>query len=238
MKYYIYISDAKVDMLFPQVPHDIKKKVATEIGIDIKLLTAKRKVESETEENRISRLETVLSFIREYSNVGSVDEPDEYFGGSMPLRFLYPVEVWSGIYLSGHTEKTMLGLSGSLKHMLGFGFPIPNDAMLPSNAVWILHWLKKLDVTKTSLEELFNPRLNLPANESTKPPSNLDLKLVAGLESLRDDLGFSIYENVDFVAKRLSFQRATPRALGFQDEDHAPFHQILLGSPLYLAKAD
>jgi hypothetical protein len=29
MKYYIYISDAKVDMLVPQLPHDIKKKVVS-----------------------------------------------------------------------------------------------------------------------------------------------------------------------------------------------------------------
>ena len=39
MKYYIYISDTKVDMLFPQVPHDIKRKVATQFGIDIKLFS-------------------------------------------------------------------------------------------------------------------------------------------------------------------------------------------------------
>src|SRR5260370_38180925 len=32
-KYYIYISDAKIDMLLPQVPHDLKKKVATEFKL-------------------------------------------------------------------------------------------------------------------------------------------------------------------------------------------------------------
>lgn len=62
MKYYIYISDAKVDMLFPQVPHDIKKKVATEWKMDLKLLSAARKVETESEDNRIARLETVVDF--------------------------------------------------------------------------------------------------------------------------------------------------------------------------------
>ncbi len=32
-KYYIYISDAKMDMLLPQVPHGLKKKVATEFKL-------------------------------------------------------------------------------------------------------------------------------------------------------------------------------------------------------------
>ena len=38
MKYYIYISDAKVNMLLAQIPHNIKKKVATEFKIDLKVI--------------------------------------------------------------------------------------------------------------------------------------------------------------------------------------------------------
>ncbi len=87
MKYYIYISDTKVDMLFPQVPHDIKKTVATKFGLDIKLFSASRKTETESEENRITRLEAVLEFIREYGNLGSTDDPDDYFEDVLPMRF-------------------------------------------------------------------------------------------------------------------------------------------------------
>jgi len=47
MKYYIYISDAKVDMLFPRVPHHITKKVALEFKMDLKLLSAPPETEAE-----------------------------------------------------------------------------------------------------------------------------------------------------------------------------------------------
>jgi hypothetical protein len=44
MKYYLYISDAKVDMLLPQVTHKAEKKTSTELGFDLKVLSAKYKV--------------------------------------------------------------------------------------------------------------------------------------------------------------------------------------------------
>ena len=50
MKYYIYISDAKVDMLLPQVPHDVQKKVSTDFGFDMKILKATRKTEAESDD--------------------------------------------------------------------------------------------------------------------------------------------------------------------------------------------
>jgi hypothetical protein len=40
MRYYIYISDAKVDMLLSQIPHEQRNKIATELKLDFK--TAKR----------------------------------------------------------------------------------------------------------------------------------------------------------------------------------------------------
>ena len=122
MKYYIYISDAKVDMLFPQVPHDIKKKVALEFKMDLKLLSASRKTETETEDNRIARLETVVDFIRQYGDVGSVDDPGEYVADCLTMRwgsYGDSLEDSPVVYFGGTTEKTIVGLGGSMKHLLG-----------------------------------------------------------------------------------------------------------------------
>jgi hypothetical protein len=122
MKYYIYISDAKVDMLFPQVPHDIKKKVALEFKMDLKLLSASRRTETESENNRIAGLETVADFIREYGNIGTVDKHNEYIGGFLQMRwdpFRYGVEEMSVIYFGGETEWTFVGLGCSIHHVTG-----------------------------------------------------------------------------------------------------------------------
>ena len=72
MKYYLYISDAKIDMLFPQVPHQIKKKTASEFKLDLKLFSASRKSETETEVSNIARLEAVVEFIRGFGNLGTL----------------------------------------------------------------------------------------------------------------------------------------------------------------------
>lgn len=37
MKYYIYISDSKVDMLLAQIPHDFKRRVALQFKVDLKV---------------------------------------------------------------------------------------------------------------------------------------------------------------------------------------------------------
>jgi hypothetical protein len=146
MKYYIYISDAKVDMLFPQVPHDIKKKIATEWKMDLKLLSASRRVETEGEDNRIARLETVVDFIREYGNLGSIDEPGEYIYDEQ--------SAWVGIYtlsdvayFSGKTEKTIFGLSGTGKHLVGAD---PNKSPWPNltSLINIFDWLSEQNPTR------------------------------------------------------------------------------------------
>jgi hypothetical protein len=66
-------------MLVAQIPHETKRKIANELGIDIKIFKATRKSESEVEENRITKLEAVVKYIREWGNLGSIEEPDQYF---------------------------------------------------------------------------------------------------------------------------------------------------------------
>ena len=62
-------------MLLPQIPHDTKRKIATEFKIDIKVFGAARRTETETQENRIFRLETVAEHICTNEDVGTIDQP-------------------------------------------------------------------------------------------------------------------------------------------------------------------
>ena len=77
MKYYLYVSDSKVDMFIPQMADDRKKKIAIDFKIDLKLLSASWKSEKEAVNERIQRLEAVSSFIRNWGNIGTTDNPDE-----------------------------------------------------------------------------------------------------------------------------------------------------------------
>jgi hypothetical protein len=74
-------------MLPPQVPHELKKKVAFEFKLDLKLLSASRRSETEGADDRIARLETVVNFIRETGDIGSVDAPREYVEDALPMKW-------------------------------------------------------------------------------------------------------------------------------------------------------
>ncbi len=197
-------------MLFPQVPHEIKKKTATEFGVDLKFLVAKRKTESETEDNRIARLETVVSFIREYGSVGTVDEPMEYVEGTLPMRFA-PAQ--GGLYLSGRTDTTIVGLGGSLTHLIGYT-PIDHSPspMLNSLAYRILRYLSVV-VTESGVQ-------------ASSTSATLDQLL--NLERALSSEGGMPVEKIEFFAKRLLQGSAS-----FGANEH-----LLLATPLYLAKAD
>lgn len=68
MKYYIYISDTKVDMLYPQIPKPLLKRIASDLSIDLKLFGAEVRMPYRILCNRLNRegvktnLELVFGF--------------------------------------------------------------------------------------------------------------------------------------------------------------------------------
>jgi hypothetical protein len=125
MKYYLYISDAKVDMLIQQIPHEVKQRIATEFKFDLKILGASRKAEREMADDRISRLETVCEFIHSYGNVGTVENPDHYISDTLDMRW-HTYGVGGGqtdvtfVYFCALTDRHVLGLGGSVRHLMGY----------------------------------------------------------------------------------------------------------------------
>lgn len=232
MKYYLYISDAKVDMLLPQIPHEAKTRIATEFKFDLKLLGASRKTETESDDNRFTRLEAVVAFIREYGNLSSVDQPDEYVEGNMEMRWgpyindsldpyinPSPDKESPLIYFGGLTEQTIVGLGGSTKHVLG------NTSLSPAYS----HSATPFLVYRLVKE------LGLSLGES--PASDLDEKTLA---NKYDSEHWSLravelattqmkgpLQQVEFVAKRLLYGKG-----------HSKRKKVLLATPLYVAMVE
>jgi hypothetical protein len=215
MKYYVYISDAKVDMLFPQVPHEIKNKVATEFGIDLKVFKASRKSESESDENRISRLEAVVAFIREFGNIGSVDKPDQFFEDTISMELsIFPLLETSMVYWAGRTEQTLLGLAGSAGYVLGGTAGGKGYASLGYGIAGILE--KEIEEKQSFRSEEFN-----------LGESKGQLIDYVGIWA---EMGLGDFENYEFMAKRLTE--------GERRGENGKATRVLVGSPLYVAKAD
>ena len=71
LTYYIYISDTKVDMLAEQVPKPFLKRIALELGIDLKVLTVSISPTT-PKESRLAKLHLVTEYINEHQPVGSI----------------------------------------------------------------------------------------------------------------------------------------------------------------------
>ncbi len=102
-KYYLYISDSKVNMLYAQ------GGPGTVVGRD-----------------SIDKLDAVLANLARAGRIGTVDEPKEYFAGAMPMRWgpcAFPVDPQLTpsplVYFGGATETTIVGLGGSATHVIG-----------------------------------------------------------------------------------------------------------------------
>ena len=117
MRYYLYISDAKVDMLLPQVPGVLQKKVAAELGFDIKLLSGKISTERATLDTRVARLQTVEAHLLAEERLGTPDRPASWIEGELLAK---TVDIGEGAVLFvSEAESWLLALGGSSHHIVG-----------------------------------------------------------------------------------------------------------------------
>jgi hypothetical protein len=121
LRFYVYVSDAKVDMLLAQIPQGLMKRFAAELTIDLKLL--RLSVSSrEAPDTRFDRAAIVSSFLSEQENVGPVDSGKMYIEAEeMPMRWGLvgkdPVE--SIVFFAGEIRDFRVFLTGSPHHVIG-----------------------------------------------------------------------------------------------------------------------
>jgi hypothetical protein len=222
-KYYIYVSDAKVDMLLPQVSNDIKKKVANEFKLNLKVLEVSRRSETESNENRFARLQSVVQHLRTELRVGSIDLPSEYFADELPMKWgpyvlmrdEYCVDPamrnqsWThSVLFGGSTDNTFCGLVGSTGHLVGSVTPkdAVQDYVAPSMMPQAVHFIEEL-----------------ARGMSISNPDNVLDVLAQLIGRLRGPA-----QRVEFIAKRLLEGTAT----------YGPKTHCLLASPVYVALAE
>lgn len=206
-QYYLYVSDSKVDMLLAQIdPTRIGKRTA-EVGVTLSFFTAKRSVESSVEAARFARLERVVRYLQDFGDLGPIDAPGQFFGGVMPVRW-GSFHGTSLVYFGGETERTVVGLGGSGKHVLGTSGQPDEHALARSVMPSLLDGL----AAEPEIGELLG--VGTGADEDVLRAVEL---AAAGLRGP--------VQNVEFVAKRLLHGQ-----LGNKN--------VVLGTPLYVALLD
>jgi hypothetical protein len=213
VKYYLYVSDTKLDMLFAQIPSGVRDNLVKEFKFDLKVVAVSVR-ENPSDETRYSKLKVVTEFL-ESEGVGGIDDPAAYFKGELEMEWR-PFDHLIGsdvVYLAGETETTFVGLGGSAKHVIGAkareepGWP-------PSIAARLIPLLMDVGVDEED---------------------DLEDRKTGGWEYAvawlaRDARQGLTRQNVEFLARRLAYQPP-----GLADLENKA---VLLGSPLYVATAD
>jgi len=215
-------------MLLPQIPHDTKRQIANEFKIDIKIFGAARRTETETEENRILRLETVAEHIYTNEDVGTPDEPATYFAGTLPMRWgpfgrrgfhSYRDENSPIVYFAGSTGQTLVGLGGSSRHVIGnMGPSSPTD--WPGSVGPILFNLLMRNATNEAHE------FNADDDDESHSQFILGRKMTETYKKMGGP-----DQSLEFLARKML--SGETRSGGRDDERF-----LVLGTPLYVALAD
>jgi hypothetical protein len=222
MPYYIYSSDAKVDMLLMDIPVQRKKHFAMEFKIDLKVLGFLMKPEARDPKdpsNRFIRLATVIEYLRETKELGTIDNPKEWIEDSLPMNWgLFERNPkWDAlpdsplVFFCGSTAHTVVGLGGSAKHLIGTEKAA--DPRPYSLTPYLLGVLTKGQGPKPgSTEE--------QPSHSPEPESPEGGSLAAVLEATEHIKGPK--QKLKFLAKRLLYGTHQQK-------------EVLLATPLYVA---
>ncbi|MCG0289362.1 SAVMC3_10250 family protein [Streptomyces sp. PSAA01] len=118
MRYYLYVSRAKVDMLFGQIPRKLLPRLVTEARADLKVLSVsvQQPREEPTLYDRLNVVETYLD--REY-DIGWMTEPAQWFCGESGLRMAVTGRPGSPVLMTYVDEDIVVALIGSSHHLVG-----------------------------------------------------------------------------------------------------------------------
>lgn len=209
MKYYVYVSDTKVDMLYGQIPQKFLKKISAELGINLGLVSLSLKERQDDlksqETARYQKVAIVTNYLKNNFPIGSIDKPNEYFEGTLSMRYVAITEKNIALFV-GKTNETSLVLTGSSFHMVG---SIRESNMTFSgSAVYFGSIFDDLQEALRITDANDKNKFYNPGIESIIP-------LMKGPE-----------QKFEFLARKLHYEKPRP------DEKY-----ILIGTPIYVSFA-
>jgi hypothetical protein len=221
LKYYLYVSNSKLEMLYQQVASSDKTKKSLEWSVDLKAVKLTRKMEAENEPDTNDKLRTVLREIEDAERVGTIEEPKEYVKGTLPMRWgLFrdsgrPMEEPPLVYFGGRTETTVFGFGGSSRHVIGNAGASATGSRSVAPYL-VAHLLDGLDMSREGWR--FNPTCS-DDDSDTYHAISLATDHLKGQE-----------QNLEFYAKLLLQGE-------LWDSKRQETIRVLLGTPLYVAMA-
>ena len=210
---YLYVSETKIDMLYPQILKTILDNIDDESNINTgfgSTLTAN----PDSGKTLYDKLDLVSSYIEKEGTVGTVDSPLQYFKGIRPMRWgSYGRDEKSQlVYFGGITDTgTVLGLGGSMHHVLekerggshaqshSLSFALANKLSVELNIPLTPGDKYEIEGQSRAFalnDESYLEAVSLATHQMEGPLQNLEFlaqRLVAGGEDRKVVLGTPIY---------------------------------------------
>jgi hypothetical protein len=228
IKYYLYISDTKVDMLYAQIPQSIRAKIAAEIKIDLKVLSVTFKdKDAAKQETRYSKLKLVNSYIEKHLGVGSLENPASYFKGIIPMRW---TQLQDAAYFGGQDSNFHIGLCGSACHLTEQSIPKQGSRYSTSFGAWQFFKQFMAHNVTPETEETNNALLKglLKIDDSDNE------RMFKYMNNVYRNLEKTPLQNLEFLARILFEGREKVSVDAFSDADRT----TILATPIYVALAD
>jgi hypothetical protein len=228
VKYYVYVSESKVEMLFSQIPRTFLSGLAAELKVNLGILTTTLKQDADPE-TKFARLTAVVRYLEQNESIGTVDEPEVYFRGHLSMAwgpygtyqtFTHRAGESPLMYFGAVTDKTIVGLGGSSRNMIG-ATGSSSAHSHSATAVMVARIYEGLE-------------LHLPADypDEWELPYFSQEDVVPRAVEVATTQMEGPKESVEFFARRLAFY---PR---HKLSDRRTNMNILLGTPLYVALAE
>lgn len=127
MKYYLYISEKKINMLFSQLPKSFTRKITDEIKFRASIFRASVEARIGEKTNPqfsnftelLSRLKSIERFLHDEDLIGDVDQPKSYIEGIHHMHWgVKNVNGLEFVFFGGGTLKSLFGFGGSCRHLV------------------------------------------------------------------------------------------------------------------------
>lgn len=240
MKYYVYLSETKIQMLHAQITLGASRTREASIGFDIKVLKGHVTEARALPESAIPKLVEVIDELRRSELVGTITAPKQYVAGTLRMRWntygselFYdglksPITFWSYSDNQNYPyEGNVMALAGSKHNLLGQ----QSDGSTGSSSMTDLmtRWfLQNIDDPFDDITEVLK-RVELGPDGNRHSLDDYD---VANGAYLAATSGFGVTSNFEFLAKVL---HVSDWPQGFRG---SKTRRVILGSPVFVAYAD
>jgi hypothetical protein len=122
LRYFVYLSDKKLQMFFDQIDHKVRVALAAELKVDLKVLSLTLSspdiTRSQQEQNLLSKLAVVEGYISRYQGVGDLSAKRGYLAADLEMDWL-PCDDNETVLFCGRSGSLLVVLGGSVTNLWG-----------------------------------------------------------------------------------------------------------------------